>query len=234
VKITEISPDQQVYLQWGPLKLNDTIVYTWAMMAVMVALSILATRRMKVRGPIARWQASLEMIVETMREQIHEISRQPPGRYLALIGTLFLFIGLSNVLTIVPGWVPPTASLSTAAGLAICVFVAVPVYGMVYQGVGGYLKHYVTPTPLMLPFNVISELSRTLALAVRLFGNIMSGVKIVGILLSVAPLIFPVVMRLLGLLTGMIQAYIFAVLSIVYIASGMEATEHNEETNDGN
>jgi F-type H+-transporting ATPase subunit a len=229
MKLTEISPDQVVYWQAGWLKLNATIVYTWGLMAAMVVISILITHRLKVRGPISRWQAAIEMIVDTMRDQIREISHQPPRRYLAFVGTLFLFIGLSNLLTMVPGWLPPTASLSTTAALAICVFVAVPLYGMIIRGPRSYLKHYVTPSPLMLPFNIISELSRTLALAVRLFGNIMSGTKIVAILLSIAPLIFPVVMRALGLLTGMIQAYIFAVLSIVYIASGMEA---HEETGD--
>ncbi len=227
--LTEITPDQAVYWQWGWMKLNATIVYTWGLMAAMVIFSVLATRRLKIRGPISRWQATLEMIVDTIREQIRDISGQPPGRYVAFVGTLFLYIAISNFLTIVPGWVAPTASLSTTAALAICVFIAVPVYGVIYRGVKPYLKHYVTPTPLMLPFNVISELSRTLALAVRLFGNIMSGMKIVGILVSIAPLIFPVVMRALGLLTGMIQAYIFAVLSIVYIASGMEVGEEEIE-----
>jgi F-type H+-transporting ATPase subunit a len=141
------------------------------------------------------------------------------------VGTLFLFVAVSNALAIVPGYVPPTASLSTTAGLAICVFVAVPIYGVINQGWGGFLKHYVEPSVVMLPFNVIGELSRTLALAVRLFGNVMSGAKIAAILLAVAPLFFPILMQALGLLTGLIQAYIFAILAVVYIASGEEAGE---------
>jgi F-type H+-transporting ATPase subunit a len=120
---------------------------------------------------------------------------------------------------VIPGFKPPTGSLSTTAALALSVFVAVPLFGIVEQGVGGYLKTYTQPTLIMLPFNIISELSRTLALAVRLFGNMMSGVMIIGILLTITPLLFPVVMTLLGLLTGLVQAYIFSILAGVYIAA---------------
>ncbi|MEZ5388094.1 MAG: F0F1 ATP synthase subunit A, partial [Prosthecobacter sp.] len=129
------------------------------------------------------------------------------------------FIALSNLCTILPYYEPPTGSLSTTAALAICVCIAVPLFGIAEQGIGGYLKTYIKPTPLMLPFHVISEISRTLALAIRLFGNIMSGSIILGILLTITPFIFPVVMSALGLLTGMVQAYIFSILATVYIAA---------------
>jgi len=122
----------------------------------------------------------------------------------------------------VPGWHAPTASLSTTAGLAICVGVAVPVFGIRSQGVGAYLRHYLSPTFIMLPFHLLSETSRNLALAVRLFGNMMSGAMLVGVLLAIAPLFFPVFMQVLGLLTGMIQAYIFAILAMVYIAAAVQ------------
>lgn len=148
-----------------------------------------------------------------------------PQRYVAFIGTLFVFIATANVLTVVPGYLPPTSSLSTTAALALCVFVAVPVFGIRQRGWRGYLKSYLEPTIIMLPFNVISELSRTLALAVRLFGNMMSGAMIVAILLTITPFIFPVVMTLLGLLTGLVQAYIFSILATVYIAA---ATGNND------
>jgi F-type H+-transporting ATPase subunit a len=129
----------------------------------------------------------------------------------------------------VPGYTAPTGSLSTTTALAICVFVAVPLYGIVSEGPVRYLRHYLKPTWLMLPFNVIGELSRTVALAVRLYGNIMSGTVIVAILLSLTPYFFPVVMQLLGLLTGMIQAYIFAVLAMVYIASATSARRASDQ-----
>ncbi|HEX7972156.1 MAG TPA: F0F1 ATP synthase subunit A, partial [Thiobacillus sp.] len=143
--------------------------------------------------------------------------------YLGFLGTLFLFIATAALFTVVPGYAPPTGSLSTTTALAICVFVAVPLYGIAEQGLGGYLKEYLKPTAIMLPFNIISELSRTLALAVRLFGNMMSGTMILAILLSIAPFIFPIALSALGLLTGMVQAYIFTILATVYIAAATRA-----------
>jgi F-type H+-transporting ATPase subunit a len=223
MSLKQISPDQVVFWQWGWFSINATIAFTWGVMAFMVIGSWLITRRLSSGSKMSRWQNLLEVLVEGMRNQIRDISQEEPDSYLYFIGTIFLFILISNFLSVVPGYVAPTASLSTTAALAICVFVAVPVYGVMSRGVLGYLKEYVKPTPLMLPFNVIGELSRTLALAVRLFGNIMSGMKIVAILLAITPLIFPIVMHLLGLLTGTIQAYIFAVLAMVYIASATRA-----------
>ena len=185
---------------------------------------------------IPRWQNLLEILVGGIRDQIRDASQSKPEPFVPFIGTLFLFIAVSNLLLIVPGFTPPTASLSTTAALAGCVFFAVPIYGISQRGVGGYLRQYIEPTPFMLPFNIVGELSRTLALAVRLFGNIMSGTKIVAILLAVIPFIFPAVMNALGLLTGLIQAYIFAVLAMVYIASAnrsMRKTKQKGETKNG-
>ena len=125
----------------------------------------------------------------------------------------------SALCTVIPGFEPPTASLSTTAALALCVFIAVPLFGIEERGLRGYLRSYIAPTIIMLPFNIISEVSRTLALAVRLFGNMMSGGMIIGILLTITPFIFPIVMTALGLLTGMVQAYIFSILAAVYIAA---------------
>jgi F-type H+-transporting ATPase subunit a len=227
--IKEISPDQVIIWQWGPISLNATILFTWGVMALLVLVSWLVTRRLSSGMRLSRWQNLLEVVVNAMRDQIRDISQQEPGMYLPFVGTLFLFIAVSNLLSVVPGYTPPTASLSTTAALAICVFVAVPVYGILNRGLKGYLKHYIQPTIFMLPFNVMGELSRTLALAVRLFGNMMSGTKIVAILLAIAPLVFPIIMHALGLLTGLIQAYIFAVLAMVYIASATRA--HHEKEN---
>jgi F-type H+-transporting ATPase subunit a len=229
VGLKQISPDQAVFQQWGPISLNATIVFTWAVMAIMVIGSWLATRKLTSEVTLGRWQNLLEIIVNGMRNEIRQIGQRERRSYLYFVGTLFLFILVSNLLSIVPGYVAPTASLSTTAGLAICVFVAVPVYGIMSRGIIGYLRQYIKPTVFMLPFNITGEVSRTLALAVRLFGNIMSGMKIVAILLAVTPLFFPVVMHALGLLTGVIQAYIFAVLAMVYIASGTRAQEEKQK-----
>jgi F-type H+-transporting ATPase subunit a len=218
-----ISPDTLIFWQWGIFSLNATIVFTWVVMAVLVLGSWLITRRLSSTTELSRWQNLLEVLVTGIRDQIGQVSHQQPGRYLPFVGTLFLFISMANLLSIIPGYMAPTGSLSTTTALAICVFVAVPLFGVAGQGFRAYLAHYLKPSPLMLPFNIIGEVSRTIALAVRLYGNIMSGTVIVAILLSLTPYFFPVVMQLLGLLTGMIQAYIFAVLAMVYIASATSA-----------
>jgi len=214
-----ITPDSIIFWQWGNLHLNGTIVFTWLVMGLLTFIAWLITRRLSTGIAISRWQHLLEVLIIGIRDQIKEISHQEPGKYLPFVGTLFLFIAMANLLGVVPGYISPTASLSTTTALAICVFIAVPLYGITSEGMLTYFKHYVKPTVFMLPFNVIGEISRTIALAVRLYGNIMSGTVIVAILLSLTPYFFPVIMQLLGLLTGMIQAYIFAVLAMVYIAS---------------
>jgi F-type H+-transporting ATPase subunit a len=218
----EITPDHIIYWQSEWLKLNATLVFTWVTMGALVVISALVTRQLAV-GPdrLSCWQHGLEIIVTTICDQISDASRQDARPFLPFIGTLFLFIATANLLEVIPGITSPAASLSTTSALAICVFVAVPVFGIRHQGWGSYLKHYIEPTPVMLPFNVISEISRTVALAIRLFGNVMSTSLLVAILLSIVPLFFPVVMEAFGLLVGVIQAYVFAILSMVYIASGM-------------
>ena len=218
-----ISPDQILLWQWGPLHINATLAYTWLIMLLLTVGSWLITRGLSTGPDISRWQNLLEVLVTGLKDQIHDVSRQDPGQYLPFVGTLFIFIATANLLSLVPGYMPPTGSLSTTTALALCVLTAVPLYGVLHRGPIGYLRRYVQPTPLMLPFNLIGELSRTVALAVRLYGNIMSGTVIVGILISLTPFLFPIVMQLLGLLTGMIQAYIFAVLAMVYIASASSA-----------
>jgi len=225
LKLNQISPDQVILWQWGFIKISLTLAYTWMIMAILVLTAILVTRGLGSGEEISRWQSLLEVVVSTIRNQIHEISQDDPGHYLAFIGTLFLFIGLSNLLLIVPGYVAPTASLTTTAALAICVFIAVPIYGISRQGILRYFKEYFQPTFIFFPFHVMGELTRTLALAIRLFGNMMSHDKVIAILLAVTPLFFPIIMHALGLLIGMVQAYIFAILAMVYIASATQAHE---------
>jgi F-type H+-transporting ATPase subunit a len=224
-----ISPDAIVFWQSGLLKLNATIAYTWLVMALLTFTSWLITRRLSTSTKLSRWQNMLEVLVTGIRDQIKQISPLSPTQFLPFVGTLFLFIAMANLLNIVPGYLAPTGSLSTTTALAICVFFAVPMYGITHQGPREYFRHYVQPTWIMLPFNIIGEISRTVALAVRLYGNIMSGTVIVAILISLTPYFFPVVMQLLGLLTGMIQAYIFAVLAMVYIASATSARQPEQQ-----
>ncbi|MCB0129389.1 MAG: F0F1 ATP synthase subunit A, partial [Caldilineaceae bacterium] len=214
-----LTPDSIVYWQNGIVVVNATLVNTWLVMVVLTAGSWLATRHLTPTGAASRWQTALETIVTLIEGQIGEIAGRHARRYLSFVGTLFLLIVCANLLSIVPGYRSPTGSLSTTAALAACVFVAVPLFGIIQLGLRHYLRQYVQPSVLMLPFNLIGELSRTLALAVRLFGNVMSGEMIVAILLAIVPLFFPVIMQMMGLLVGVIQAYIFAVLATVYIAS---------------
>ena len=214
-----ITTDTTVVFKILDVPINATIVNTWVIMVVLTGASALVTWRLKPEAPATRWRTALEVIVTAIEGQIAEITRRPSSRFIPFVGTLFLFIAVSNLLLVVPGFEPPTASLSTTTALALSVLIAIPAFGIASRGVGGYLRTYVEPTVLMLPFNIISEFTRGLALAIRLYGNIMSGAVIAAILLGVAPFFFPVVMDMLGLLTGLIQAYIFAVLAMVYIAA---------------
>jgi len=228
-----LSPDEIIFWQYGFFKLNATIVFTWGLMLVLAVGAKLITRKLSVGLERARWQNVLEIIVIAIAKQIQEVGLSQPNKYLGFLGTLVLFLAMAALCTIIPGYQPPTGSLSTTAALALCVFVAVPLFGIEERGLGNYLKSYAQPTFIMLPFNIISEISRTLALAVRLFGNMMSGAMIIAILLSITPFIFPIVMMALGLLTGMVQAYIFFILATVYIAAATRVrmpetgTEHN-------
>lgn len=224
-----LSPDELIFWQYGFIKLNATIVYTWGLMLVMVVGSKIITGKLSTGLERSHWQNILEIIVTGITDQIEDVGMDQPKKYLGFLGTLFLFIAVANLAIIIPGYEPPTGSLSTTAALALCVFVAVPIFGIEEQGVVNYLKTYTEPTIIMLPFNIISEVSRTLALAIRLFGNIMSGSMIVAILLTITPFIFPDLMIALGLLVGMVQAYIFSILATVYIAAATREHKHGSK-----
>lgn len=225
-----VSPDQMVFWEYGFININLTIVTTWALMLLLVFGAWLITRKLKSDIETSRWQNVLEMLVLMIRNQIKEVGLSKPDKYMGFIGTLFLFIAVSNLLIILPWYEAPTGSLSTTAALAISVFIAVPFFGIAEGGLKRYLHSYLQPNFIMLPFNIISELSRTLALAVRLFGNIMSGALIATVLLSIVPFFFPMIMSALGILTGMIQAYIFAILATVYIAAATQDTQRKKNT----
>lgn len=226
------TPDGLILWQSGFFKINGTIVFTWVVMAVLIGIALLATRNLSSGKRISRLQNLLELIVGKLRGQMREMLGRGGLKYLAFIGSLFLFISVANLLAVVPIYEPPTGSFSLTAALAISVFFAVPIFGIADAGFGGYFKQYLKPSPFMLPFNIISELSRTLSLAVRLFGNIMSGTMIVGVLLSIAPILVPLVMEVLGLIIGQIQAYIFAALATVYIGSALRSSDEQRRKNE--
>ncbi len=220
-----LSPDQTIFWQYGFIKLNATILFTWGLIIVLFIGSKLITRKLSTDLKNSRWQNLLEIIVIGIEKQIEEVGLSQPQKYTGYLGTLFLFIATASLCTVIPGYVSPTGSLSTTTALALSVFIAVPFFGIRDTGLGKYLSSYIKPTFIMLPFNIISEISRTLALAVRLFGNMMSGGMIIAILLTLTPLIIPIIMTVLGLLTGMVQAYIFSILAAVYIAAAMRVSK---------
>lgn len=228
-----LTPDETIIWAFGPITLNATLVFTWG---VMVALALAAWIAQLQTQRAKKWAMLLETIVVGVQEQIEQIAPGQSHRYLPFIATLFLFILSSALMSIVPGCRAPTASLSTTVALAIAVLIAVPAFSISASGPLAYLRQYAEPTIFMLPFNIIGELSRTVALAVRLYGNMMSGAVLAAILVSIAPFFFPVLMQGIGLLTGAIQAYIFAVLATVYIASAEAQRPHStpsKETSNG-
>lgn len=215
----QLTPDASVLLEWGGFRLNATIVNTWIVMALLVGVSWLVTRRLRADAPPGRWRSALETIVESIEAQIHAVTHTALRRVMYFAGTLFLFIAASNLLAVIPGFAAPTGSLSTTVALTLAVLLAVPVFGISERGVGGYLRRFVQPSWVLLPLNILGELSKGVSLSIRLYGNVMSGAVIAAILLGIAPFFFPVLMNLFGLLVGLIQAYIFAILAAVYIAS---------------
>jgi F-type H+-transporting ATPase subunit a len=211
--------DNIIMFSFGPIDINATLFYSWIVMAVLVGGSWLITRNLKTTLQVSRFQTLLEMIVSTIRDQIREVSGDNPVKYLPMMGTFFLFIAMSNLLTIIPWFKAPTSSLSTTAAFALCVFCAMPYYGIKNAGILGYLKKFIDPTPLMLPLNVLSDFSSAFSLAFRLYGNMLSGAVIITVLMMLAPFLIPLPLQILGLVTGMIQAYIFALLAIVYVSA---------------
>jgi len=226
-----ISPDGILFWQWQGFNLNATLLFSWLNMLLLTVGAATVARRLTTAGPRSKGQNLLEALVSGIIYELEALGLKPAAEFLPFIGTLFLFVLIANVLSVVPGYEPPTGSLSTTMALAFCVLIAVPWWGIRRQGLLNYLKLYLEPTPLMLPLNLFGELTRTLALAMRLFGNIMSGSMIAAILLTVAPLFFPVIMNLMGLLIGVIQAYIFAILAAVYIAAAVQISEKQQTPN---
>ena len=215
------SPLQSVALfHVGPVPITEAVLVTWAIMALLVAGAALPTRRLTLMP--TRRQAALELMVTTMDDQIRATTGAEPAPYRGFIGTLFLFILVANWSSLVPGLEPPTAKLETDAALAALVFGSVIWFGVRGGGVGGYLKSFAVPNPVMIPLNMLESVTRVFSMFVRLFGNVMSGVFVIGIVGSLAGLLVPIPLMALDLLTGLVQAYIFAVLAMVFITAAVE------------
>ena len=203
----------------GPVPITEPVVVTWGLMAALALAGFLATRSLALSP--SRYQALLELIVGTIEDQIRITMRATPKSYIPMIGTLFLFILAANWSSLIPGIDPPTAHLETDAALGLIVFFAIVYFGIRARGVAGYLRTFAEPTIIMIPLNVVETFTRTFSLIVRLFGNIMSGVFLIGIVLSLAGLLVPIPLMALDLLIGAVQAYIFTVLAMVFIGSAV-------------
>ena len=201
----------------GPVPITMPVVVTWGLMIALTLASWVATRSLKLAP--SRSQTVLELIVEAIEGQIRDTMGVAPKPYLPLIGTLFLFILASNWSSLIPGVEPPTHCIETDIALALIVFFAVIFFGIRARGLGGYAKTFAEPSFLMIPLNLIETITRTFSLFVRLFGNVMSGAFIIGIILSLAGLLVPIPFMGIELLIGAIQAYIFTVLAMVFIGS---------------
>ena len=210
----------------GPVPITDPVIVTWAIMALLTLFAVIVTRRLSFLP--SKPQVTLEMLVGAIDDQIRATMQVEPGPYRALIGTIFVFVLTANWSSLIPGVEPPTAHIETDAALALIVFCATIFYGIRTRGLGGYLATFADPTWIMIPLNVVEQITRTFSLMVRLFGNIMSGVFIIGILLSLAGLLVPIPFMALDLLTGLIQAYIFTVLAMVFI--GAAVAERQQES----
>jgi len=213
----------RIVLQLGPVEVTETVVYSLLVSGLLVGFALLA--RIGLTRRTTGWQIAAEFLVEHLEGVMREMFDCDPKPYTPLVATLALYIGTANLFGLLPQMHSPTADFSTTSALALIVFLAVPYYGIRARGLGGYLKHYLQPTPLMLPLELISEFSRTLALAVRLFGNVVSEELVIAVLVGLAGLLVPVPMMMLSVLTGLVQAYIFAVLTVVYLSAAVR-TQH--------
>jgi len=211
----------EVLFRAGPVGITNTVLYSLIASAVLIAFALVV--RLGLGRGLSAWQVVAESLIEHLEGVMHDMSQRDPRPYTPLVVTLALFIGVCNLIGLVPGLRAPTADFSTDAALAVVVFLAVPFYGIRAQGLRGYLRHYLEPSPLLLPLEVITEFSRTLALAVRLFGNIVSEELVIAVLLSLAGLLVPVPIMMLAVLTGVVQAYIFSVLTVVYLSAAVRA-----------
>lgn len=208
--------------QYGDWFINATIFNSWLVMLLITLIAWLTTRKLSTDKHVSKWQTALEALVLWLQRESNETSGSRTNQYLGMAMGLFCFILVCNLLTFIPWFRPPTASLSTTMALAAVVFLAIPYFAVKNAGIKGYLKKFIEPVPLMLPMNIFSEFFSVFAMGLRLFGNMLSGVMFASILSAFVPFIAPLTMQTLGLLTGSIQAYIFALLAVVYSSSVKE------------
>jgi F-type H+-transporting ATPase subunit a len=211
----------------GPLVVTNTVVTTWVIMAVIALACWLVTRRLSLDP--GSTQTLLEGIVSVIEDSIAAVAPDQARRLVPFVGTLWIFLAVANLAGLVPGAHSPTRDLSATSALAFLVFLASHWYGIAISGIRSYARHYLTPSPLLLPFNLISELTRTIALAVRLFGNMMSLEMAALLILLVAGFLAPVPILLLHVIEALVQAYIFGMLALIYVAGGIQSRQLKQQ-----
>lgn len=212
-----------VLFHLGPLGITRPVVTTWAIMLVLTVTARLLTRSLAMSP--SRSQAVVELVVTGIADQIEDVIRKDARPFLPLLGTLFIFLVSANLFGLLPGLQAPTSRLETPAALALIVFVAVHGFGIRAQGLFGYLASFAQPKLIMLPLNIVSEITRTFSLMMRLFGNVMSGEFLIALVLALAGLFVPVPLMALEILVGLVQAYIFTVLATVFIGAAVDASQ---------
>jgi len=216
-----------VVWQLGPVAITETVVTTWAIMAILGLISALLTRRLSLRP--GALQTATEGVVVSLEAALAAVAPAHARRMLPLVGTLWVFLVVANLAGLIPGVHSPTGDLSATAALALLVFLSVHWFGISAQGLRAYLRHYLLPSPILLPFHLISEVTRTVALAVRLFGNIMSLEMAALLILLVAGFLVPIPILMLHIIEALVQAYIFGMLALIYIAGGLEAQQRTAD-----
>jgi F-type H+-transporting ATPase subunit a len=208
----------------GPLEVTDTVITTWVIMLLAAVAGRLLSRRLTLFEPAA-WQVALEGVVSALENAIREVAPEHTRLLLPFIATLWLFLPVANLVGLIPGLHSPTGDLSATAALALLVFLSVHWFGIRSQGLKSYLRHYLTPSPILLPFHIISEITRTVALAIRLFGNIMSLEMAALLILLVAGFLVPIPILMLHIIEALVQAYIFGMLALIYVAGGLQSQQ---------
>lgn len=214
---------ETVLLNLGPLPISETVVTTWAVMLCLLIVCWLSARRLALEP--GGWQVVLEGMIGAIQDAIEAVLPECALTVLPFVASLWIFLVFANLIGIVPGLHSPTADLSTTSALALLVFLSVHWFGIRIHGLRQYVRHYVEPNPILLPFHIVSEISRTIALAVRLFGNIFSLEMAALLILLVAGFLVPVPVLLLHIVEALVQAYIFGMLALIYIAGGIESLE---------
>ena len=218
----------QPLFQLGPIDISATVVTTWGIMAIIGLLSWLVSRRLSVDNP-GMLQSAVEGIVSVIEEAVADAAPQHARQIMPLIASLWIFLVIANLCGLIPGVHSPTRDLSATAALAILVFLSTHWFGIRIQGIRNYLRHYLSPSPILLPFHLISEVTRTVALAVRLFGNIMSLEMAALLILLVAGFLAPVPILMLHIIEALVQAYIFGMLALIYVAGGIQAQQSRQQ-----